>query len=649
MTRAVLAAAILVAAVLSGGAAIANTGDSAACTTRGHSYAEARAAYDEECGRRLAECERSGAGYACSSDPIEIPDGTCHAVGDTYDAARDAYHQDCVAPLVDCDRSNPGFVCAGHRMSGDTAVALMAEAMAGAGPQPTTPPSVGPPTTSQPTSTTATTSPPADPPGGDQPDAPPTGEQAADGPVAPPTIDVAPPTPVEQADCAVIAFEAEAFDPIGAWSVQTAPDASGGAYLIWEGLNPGGNTRTPTDVMRLRFTVTTPGTYRFSWSMQQLPASVPGDRANDSWVNFPDADRFGPIGGGTYPGLIKVYGNSKNAFRYGATAESNHKHSRIGVRFDRAGTYTMELGGRSHGHALDRIVLYEQSLSVDRDTGVTCDRGEQSAPQVPGPAPVTTVPTVQTTPPGPSAPPATSGPFDPSTDLLSLHFDHAPDKDDGHAAVAGRELATALGLEPWVIGGAYAERIPDKYNPGSEAVMRAAWGDGWVNAHRDRAGAVRRTADRWQQVLSAGGDIWVAEGGHADLTADVVRELKDRMPGLATRNRIHVVQHSEVNESVSNKTDLGYVRSNTDYIKIDNGNYPDNGTADFTGGRNNTRFINCALGGRHGDAWQAAFTYLDPYKDKLDFSDTVEALHIVGIGLGRVADVHDFSEVVMGC
>ena len=40
-------------------------------------------------------------------------------------------------------------------------------------------------------------------------------------------------------------------------------------------------------------------------------------------------------------------------------------------------------------------------------------------------------------------------------DLISLHYDHAPDRDDGHATVAALEVVTALGIQPHVVSGAY--------------------------------------------------------------------------------------------------------------------------------------------------------------------------------------------------
>jgi hypothetical protein len=69
-----------------------------------------------------------------------------------------------------------------------------------------------------------------------------------------------------------------------------------------------------------------------------------------------------------------------------------------------------------------------------------------------------------------------------------------------------------------------------------------------------------------------------------------------------------------------------YTKKYTNYIKIRDAN----AYLNILGG--DSAFINAAA--NHpvfGDAWKAAFAYYDP-KDRLDFSDTGELLHILGIG-----------------
>ncbi len=280
--------------------------------------------------------------------------------------------------------------------------------------------------------------------------------------------------------------------------------------------------------------------------------------------------------------------------------------------------------------------------------------GDASPAQPSPPEPVRPTPANRKPAPRPASPGGSnvsgavpgSSAFDPGSDLLSLHHDNAPDRDDGHATVANRTVTGALGITPHVVSGTYGTNS-GSYVPASEAVMRAAWGSAWLNAHSNWSGAVAATARRWSAVLATGGDIWVAEGGQSDFTADVIRAVKQRDPGLDTKKRIHVVQHSSWNERKTTASDLSYVRSATDYTKIDDGN-DTNRTADLnrtaaSSNSKNDAFVTAARGGRFGSAWAAAFRYYSP-QVKLDFSDSVELLYILGIGKDRVATVDDFAD-----
>ena len=147
---------------------------------------------------------------------------------------------------------------------------------------------------------------------------------------------------------------------------------------------------------------------------------------------------------------------------------------------------------------------------------------------------------------------ATHAAFVQDRDLISLHYDHAPDRDDGHATVSALAVVRQRGIDPHVVSGAYGTGNSSQYQPAAEAVMQATWGSAWVNAHPNRQPAVNATASRWLNTLLNGGDIWVAEGGQSDFTAAVVRSIRNSNPGINTRTRIHVVQHSVWNEDQSN-------------------------------------------------------------------------------------------------
>lgn len=172
-----------------------------------------------------------------------------------------------------------------------------------------------------------------------------------------------------------VVIEAEDLPVTGDWSVVDDSDASGGKYIVWEGLSEGQNSRDAEDgdIVSAVIDITTPGTYRFKWRMRQ-PSGVESDKGNDSWLNFPDVTRFGPVDSeAEYGGFVKVYGRAtEGAFEYSGTAEEeNHGHTQIAVEFERAGEYTMEIAGRSHGHQVDQIVLFAEALDVE-DAAAGC-------------------------------------------------------------------------------------------------------------------------------------------------------------------------------------------------------------------------------------------------------------------------------------
>lgn len=276
------------------------------------------------------------------------------------------------------------------------------------------------------------------------------------------------------------------------------------------------------------------------------------------------------------------------------------------------------------------------TIGTSESTGrATTTRRPATTTSSPPPVPSTTAPPTTVARPGQDG-----GPFDPRRDLVALHFDHANYRDDGQATVAGKEIVEDLGLDVIVLGGTYSP-ANDNYIPESELVMDTTWGpNGWINAHANRAGAISTSAQRWMAVLERGGDVWVAEGGQSDLTADVVRSVATAMPSVDLGSRIHVVQHSVVNERRTTVDDLAFLRSTVDYIKIDDGNY-DNATAKLR--QQDDDFVQTARSGSLSAAWNAAFDYLDPAQT-LDFSDTVELLHIVGIDRDTIADPEDFAD-----
>lgn len=223
--------------------------------------------------------------------------------------------------------------------------------------------------------------------------------------------------------------------------------------------------------------------------------------------------------------------------------------------------------------------------------------------------------------------------FNSVKDVISLHYDHAPDKDDGQSAAADRTILESLYGVEWIeshvipVSGTYGKN-KKTFNPESDAVMDAAWNDcgGWRSADDSWDTTADGLTKLWLAVIEAGGSIWVKEGGQSDLTADVVRRIRRQSPDLDTTAQIHVVQHSDWNEMMTTDEALAYTKANTDYVRISDAN----AYLNVKGG--DAAFVQAATGHSvFGPVWRVAFAYYDP-NYRLDFSDTGELLHILGLG-----------------
>ncbi len=256
-------------------------------------------------------------------------------------------------------------------------------------------------------------------------------------------------------------------------------------------------------------------------------------------------------------------------------------------------------------------------------------------------------PTTTSEPTAPNAHTATNEPTDTSEpdvnteaavgrlgrdDLLVLHYDNCPDPDDGQAMAAALSVVRTLDLaEPLVVNGTCGHDLLNRFQQESVGLAQTIFSDQVLDAYNNNASAVETSINRWAQTLANGGDVWVAEGGPSDFTTAVLRGLSSRFPGLNLK-RVHVVQHSErFNEGQTEN--IAFVRDTTSYVNVPNGNIA-NGSADLR--MQSSEFVSRARASRDQIAWNAAFAYLPPSCGvitetcKLDFSDTVELLYIVG-------------------
>ena len=243
--------------------------------------------------------------------------------------------------------------------------------------------------------------------------------------------------------------------------------------------------------------------------------------------------------------------------------------------------------------------------------------------------------------------------FNREKDLLLAHYDFKTDVDDLHSAAA---LFTLLqhpeftDIQHHAVSGAYGTQ-GGLYVPPERLLQKAFWNN-WSDAHKNREKALSQVKQLVNETLSNDGDIWIAEGGQSDFTADVLRNVLAENPQLNVSKRFHVVQHSDWNEKVTSAESLQFVKQNADYNKIPDGNSLDNGTPGF-------RSPDYDDWKKHIEdpevkqIWQIAIDLANKYNGKegrynneaiaeggLDFSDFVEVCWM--LNLEDLRDAEDF-------
>jgi hypothetical protein len=247
----------------------------------------------------------------------------------------------------------------------------------------------------------------------------------------------------------------------------------------------------------------------------------------------------------------------------------------------------------------------------------------------------------------------TKGRFNIEKDLLLAQFDCKTDVDDLHSAAALRMLLSNpkfSKVKYHAVAGSYGIQ-EGLYVPPNE-LFQLAFGNNWSDAHKNVESAIKQVKTIIKSTLASGGDIWIAEAGQSDFSAKLVKSIQAELPDVKTLQSIHVVQHSDWNEKVTSPESLQFVKQNTTYHKIADGNVTGNGTPgfrtpEFTFWKNklkNQKLI---------DVWQLAVDLGIKYNGKdgrynndavaaggLDFSDLSETCWI--LGLENIKDTEQF-------
>jgi hypothetical protein len=234
--------------------------------------------------------------------------------------------------------------------------------------------------------------------------------------------------------------------------------------------------------------------------------------------------------------------------------------------------------------------------------------------------------------------------FNKERDLLLVQFDCKTDVDDLQTAAA---LVTLLAdaefsnIKYHAVAGTYG--IQDGLYVPPNTLFQRAFGDNWTDAHDNLDIAVEKVSGIVASTIANNGDVWIAEAGQSDFTARVVKAVEAECPDISVLQRIHVVQHSEWNENVTSPESLQYVKNNTDYYKIPDGNAEGNGTPGFRS-PGYTQWKSEMSDPELTAVWQLAVDLSNEYNGKegrynnqaisaggLDFSDLAEVCWILGI------------------
>ena len=234
--------------------------------------------------------------------------------------------------------------------------------------------------------------------------------------------------------------------------------------------------------------------------------------------------------------------------------------------------------------------------------------------------------------------------FNQATDLLLLNYDCKTDVDDIQSMAAFACLYTNSkyrSINYHAVVGAYG--IQEGLYIPPYSLLPLIFDTHWTDAHNKIELAVREVFTLIEPVLRNEGSVWIAEAGQSDFTAELVKSVKNQIPTISTSTHIHVVQHSDWNESVTSTKKLDYVKKHTDYIKIADGNGLNNGTPGFK--NSNFKGLQERLSNpKLKRIWKETFAVSDKYNGKegrynneaianggLDFSDFAEVCWILGI------------------
>lgn len=248
------------------------------------------------------------------------------------------------------------------------------------------------------------------------------------------------------------------------------------------------------------------------------------------------------------------------------------------------------------------------------------------------------------------------GRFNVEKDILLVQLDCKTDVDDIHTAAA---LATMMynsefsKINYHVVTGTYGIQGGEYVPPNS--LLELAFENNWTDAHENFDDALKQTKVLVKTTLENGGDIWIAEAGQSDFSAELIKAIQSDLNDINTTQRIHIVQHGAWNEENTLPSNLAFVKGNADYNRIPDGNAVGNGSPGFVS-HEYTEWRSKIKDPKLLEIWQHSIEVANKYNGKegrynnpaiadggLDFSDLAEVCWI--FGLEDIKDVEHFSNL----
>lgn len=133
-----------------------------------------------------------------------------------------------------------------------------------------------------------------------------------------------------------------------------------------------------------------------------------------------------------------------------------------------------------------------------------------------------------------------AGGFNIKEDLLLVQFDCKTDVDDLHTVAA---FATLLSdsvfstIKYHAVAGTYGIQ-GGLYVPPND-LFQLAFGDNWTDAHNNVILAVEKVKEIVKMTLKNQGNIWIAEAGQSDFSAELIKAIQKDIPEINTTQCVY--------------------------------------------------------------------------------------------------------------